>query len=319
MSAGVVSALVVGIVQPLLVVAGAPLLVGLMRQVRARLEGRAGAGVAQPWRDLRKLLLRKETFTPNGTTEVFRLAPLVLVATTLVVSVVVPFVATASPVPPVADLFAVVALLALGTVVLALAGLDTGTAFGGMGASREMTIIALVEPTLLVSIFALSVRVGSTNLSAIVSSTVHDPARVISPVSLLALVALAVVIVAETGRLPVDNPSTHLELTMIHEAMVLEYAGPDLALVELASAMRLTVFLGLFANLFVPWGIATSAAPLALLAGIGAVVVKVGVLGTALALGEVFLAKLRLFRVPELLAGSFLLSLLAVAASFFLA
>lgn len=307
-----------GVVQPVLIVAGSPLLVGLMRQVRARLEGRAGAGVWQPWRDLRKLL-RKESITPRGTSEVFRLAPLVLVATTLVVAVVAPFVTTDSALDPAADLFAVVALLAVGAVALALAGLDTGTAFGGMGASREMTILALVEPTLLVAIFALSVRVGSTNLGAIVSSTLHEPARVISPVSLLAAVALIVVIIAETGRLPVDNPSTHLELTMVHEAMVLEYAGPDLALVELASAMRLSVFLGLLANLFLPWGIAATAAPVALLIGVLALVVKVGVLGVLLAAGEVFVAKLRLFRVPELLAGSFLLALLAVAASFFLA
>ncbi len=307
-----------GAVQPVLIVAGSPLLVGLMRQMRAKMEGRAGAGIWQPWRDLRKLL-RKESITPRGTSEVFRLAPLVLVATTVVVAVVAPFVTTDSALDPAADLFAVVALLALGAVALALAGLDTGTAFGGMGASREMTILALVEPTLLVAIFALSVRVGSTNLAAIVSSTLHEPARVISPVSLLAAVALIVVIIAETGRLPVDNPSTHLELTMVHEAMVLEYAGPDLALVELASAMRLSVFLGLLANLFVPWGIATTATPLALLVGVLALVVKVGVLGVLLAAGEVFVAKLRLFRVPELLAGSFLLALLSVAASFFLA
>lgn len=307
-----------GVLQFVLVVAGSPFLVGVMRQVRARLEGRAGAGIGQPWRDLRKLL-RKESITPRGTSEVFRVAPLLLVATTVVVAIVAPFVTTESAVDSVADLFAVVALLALGTVALALAGLDTGTAFGGMGASREMTIIALVEPTLLVSIFALSVRVGSTNLGAIVTSTLHDPARVISPVSLLAAVALVVVIIAETGRLPVDNPSTHLELTMVHEAMILEYAGRDLGLVEWASAMRLTVFLGLLANLFVPWGIATAATPVALLAGVAAFVIKVVLLGVLLSAGEVFLAKLRLFRVPELLAGSFLLSLLAVTASFFLA
>jgi formate hydrogenlyase subunit 4 len=304
-------------VQVVVVVGGSPLLLGVMRQIRAKLEGRAGAGVLQPWRDLRKLA-RKEPITPRGTSELFRYAPVVLVATTLVVTVVAPFVTTESAVNPVADLFAVVALLALGTVALALSGLDTGTAFGGMGASREMTIIALVEPTLLVAILALSVRVGSTNLAAIVSSALRDPARVLSPVSLLAAVALVVVIIAETGRLPVDNPATHLELTMVHEAMVLEYAGPDLALIELASAMRLTAFLGLLANLFAPWGIATSAAPGALAVGVAAFAIKVTLLGVLLAAGEVFLAKLRLFRVPELLAGSFLLSLLAVSASFFL-
>jgi len=304
--------------QVLAVGAGAPLLIGVMRQVRARLEGRVGAGVGQPWRDLRKLM-RKEPLSPRGTSEVFRIAPLILVATTLIVAAVVPLVTTASPLDSVADLFAVVALLTLGAVALALAGIDTGTAFGGMGASREMTIVALVEPTLLLAVLAVSVRVGSTNLSQIVTSTLDDPARVISPVTVLAATALAVAIIAETGRLPVDNPSTHLELTMVHEAMVLEYAGPDLALVEWASAMRLTVFLGLFAGLFAPWGIATSGSLAALAVALVVFMIKVAVLGVALAAGEVFLAKLRLFRVPELLAGSFVFALLAVVASFFLA
>jgi formate hydrogenlyase subunit 4 len=306
-----------GIIQVLVVTGGAPLLTGVTRQVRARLEGRAGQGVGQPWRDLRKLL-RKERLTPAGTSELFLIAPLVLLATTAVAAGVVPFVTTASAIGPAADLFAVVALLAMGTATLALAAIDTGTAFGGMGASREMTIMALAEPTLLVSIFALSVRAGSTNLAAIVTATVHNPAQVVSPAGVLAAAALALVTIAETGRLPVDNPATHLELTMVHEAMILEYAGPDLALIELASAMRLAVFLGLLATLFAPWGIATTAAPLALAAGTAAFAVKVGVLGAALAAGEVFMAKLRLFRVPELLAGSFLLALLAVATSYFL-
>ncbi|TDC61809.1 formate hydrogenlyase [Actinomadura sp. GC306] len=303
--------------QVLLVAAGAPLLVGVMRQVRARLEGRAGAGVAQPWRDLRKLL-RKEPITPHGTGVLFRAAPLVLAGTALVAAAVVPLVTTASPLDGIADLFAVIALLALGTVFLALAGLDTATAFGGMGASREMVVLALVEPTILLAVFAVSARVGSTNLGEIVTATLHDPQSVVSPVSLLAAVALAIVTIAETGRIPVDNPSTHLELTMIHEAMVLEYAGPDLALVEWASAMRLTVLLGLFAGLFAPWGIAGTSL-LMLPVAIAAFAAKVVVLGAALAAGEVFMAKLRMFRVPELLAGSFLMALLAVAASFFLA
>jgi formate hydrogenlyase subunit 4 len=304
--------------QLLLVVAVSPFLTGLMRQVRARLEGRVGPGIGQPWRDLRKLM-RKQPITPDGTSVVFRTAPLVLVATCLVVAAVVPLVSTAAVPDPVSDLFAVVALLTLGTVALALAGIDTGTAFGGLGASREATIVALVEPTLLVAIFALSVPVGSTNLGAIVTSTLDDPAQVLSPVSLLAAAALVVVIIAETGRLPVDNPSTHLELTMVHEAMILEYAGPDLAMVELAASMRLTLFLGLLANLFLPWGIATAGSPPLIAAATAAFVAKVVVLGSLLAAGEVFLAKLRLFRVPELLAGSFVMGLLAVGASYFLA
>jgi formate hydrogenlyase subunit 4 len=311
------TALTATAVQVVVAAAGGPLLLGAMRQVRARLEGRAGAGVLQPWRDLRKLL-RRQPATPTGTGWAFRLAPLALMGTSLVLAAAVPLLTTGSPLDGAADLFAVVGLLALGTVTLALAALDTGTAFGGMGASREITVLALVEPTILVAVFALSARVGSTNLAAIVSATLHDPLRVASPASLLAAAALAIVVVAETGRLPVDNPATHLELTMIHEAMVLEYAGGDLALVEWASSIRLTVLLGLLASLFAPWGIAgasLAALPLALVA----FAAKVTLLGTGLGVAEVFSAKLRLFRVPELLAGSFVLALLAVASSFFLA
>jgi formate hydrogenlyase subunit 4 len=306
------------VVQLVLVVGGAPVLVGVMRQVRARLEGRAGAGIWQPWRDLRKLL-GKESIRPYGTSWVFAEAPRVLLGSTLLIAAVIPFLSTRSPLNGVADLFAVVALLLLGTVALALAGLDTGTAFGGMGASRAITVAALAEPTILLAGFALSARVGSSNLAAIVEGTLTTPGRILSPASLLAAVALAVVIVAETGRLPVDNPATHLELTMIHEAMVLEYAGRDFALVELASALRLTVLLGLAANLFLPWGIATSVAPLPLLGAAVVIAAKVTVLGVGLAAFEVFVAKWRLFRVPELLTGSFLFGLLAVSASFFLA
>ena len=301
------------------VLAAAPLVVGGMRQVRARLEGRAGGGAGQPWRDLRKLF-RKQRITPEGTTVVFALAPAVVAGSTLLIAAIVPLITTGSPLDSSADLFAVVGLLFVGTVALTLAGVDTGTAFGGMGASREITIAALVEPTILLAVFALSIPGRSANLAAIVSATAHDPGRVLSPASVLAFVALVIVILAETGRLPVDNPSTHLELTMVHEAMVLEYAGPQLALVEWASGMRLTVLLALLANLFVPWGVA-GAHPgvLAVLLGAAVIAVKVAVLAGLLAAAEVFIAKLRLFRVPELLAGSFLLALLAVTASYFFA
>jgi formate hydrogenlyase subunit 4 len=305
--------------QVLCVLFCAPLVVGGMRQLRARLEGRAGGGMGQPWRDLRKLL-HKQQITPRGTTIVFALAPAVVAGTSLLIAAIVPLVALGSPLDGAADLFGVVGLLFLGTVALTLAGLDTGTAFGGMGSSREITIAALVEPTILLAVFALSVPGHSANLAAIVSATARNPGQVVSPGSVLAFVALAIVILAETGRLPVDNPSTHLELTMIHEAMVLEYAGPKLALVEWASAMRLTVLLALVANLFAPWGVAgPDPSLLAVLVGVLAIAAKVVVLAGLLAAGEVFVAKLRLFRVPELLAGSFLLALLAVTASYFFA
>ena len=307
------------LLQVVAVLVGAPLVVGGMRQVRARLEGRAGGGVGQPWRDLRKQL-RKQEITPLGTTLVFALAPAVVAGTTLLIAAILPLISLGSPLDPAADLFGVVGLLFLGTVALTLAGLDTGTAFGGMGSSREITIAALVEPTILLAVFALSVPGQSANLAAIVAAAADNPGQLVSPGSLLAFVALAIVIIAETGRLPVDNPSTHLEVTMIHEAMVLEYGGPRLALVEWASAMRLTVLLGLMANLFLPWGIAgADPSLLAILIGFVVVSLKILVLAGVLAAGEVFIAKLRLFRVPELLAGSFLLALLAVTASYFFA
>ncbi|MFN8032699.1 MAG: NADH-quinone oxidoreductase subunit H [Mycobacterium sp.] len=309
---------VAGAVQIALVVFGAPVVIGLMRQIRAWSEGRSGGGVMQPWRDLRKQL-GKQSIRPDGTTVIFLAAPAVVAGSALLVAAILPIVATGSPLDAVADLFAVVGLLFLGTVALVLAGIDTGTSFGGMGASREVTIAALVEPTILLAVFALSIPAGSANLGALVANTLHHPGQVASLAGVLAFAALVIVIIAETGRLPVDNPATHLELTMVHEAMILEYAGPRLALVEWAAAMRLTVLLALLANLFLPWGIA-GAAPGAggIAVGVAAIVVKVVVLAGLLAAGEVFLAKLRLFRVPELLAGSFLLALLAVtAANFF--
>ena len=312
------SGVVVALLQAMFVVLVAPVLVGLMRKVRSRLEGRVGAPILQPWRDIRKLL-GKQRMVSQHTSPVFGVAPLVLAGSSLLVAALVPSLSTASSLDQVGDLFAVVYLLLLGTVFLALAGLDAGTAFGGMGASRAMTITAIAEPTVLVAIFALSVSTGSSNLGKIVEATIADPATAAAPASVLAFAALAVVTIAETGRIPVDNPSTHLELTMIHEAMILEYAGPDLAVVELAAHVRLVIFLTLLANLFAPWGIATTAEPLHLIAAAGAVLVKLIALAGIIAVGEVFVAKIRLFRVPELLATSFVLAFLAVTASFFLA
>ena len=307
-----------GVAQIGAVMFGAPLVIGVMRQVRARAEGRRGAGVLQPWRDLRKQL-RKQRVTPEGTTAVFAVAPALIAGTTLLIAAIAPLVAVDSPLDPVADLVAVVGLLFIGTVALILAGIDTGTAFGGMGASREVTFAALVEPTILLAVFALSIPAGSANLSAIVTHTLDHPGQVISLTGVLSFAALVIVVIAETGRLPVDNPATHLELTMVHEAMVLEYAGPRLALIEWAGGMRLTVLLALLANLFVPWGVA-GAAPTLVQIGVGAaaMAVKVVLLAVLLAGAEVFIAKLRLFRVPELLAGSFLLALLAVTFANFL-
>jgi len=304
-------------VQVALVILVAPLLTGIVRKIRARLEGRVGPPIQQPWRDLRKQW-RKERITPENTSWIFTAAPLVLVATSLVIASIAPLVTVTSPLDRVGDLFAVVSLLLLGTVFLALAGLDPGTAFGGMGASRAMTIAALAEPTLLLAVYALSERAGSTNLAAIVAVPLRQPNVVFSVQSVLALFALGIVTLAESARLPVDNPSTHLELTMIHEAMVLEYAGSDLALVEFAASMRLMLFGALLINLFAPWGIAGGTGLVPVLAGAVALTIKLALFGAALAVLEVFLAKIRLFRVPELLAVSFVIALIAVVASAFL-
>jgi formate hydrogenlyase subunit 4 len=197
-----------------------------------------------------------------------------------------------------------------------LAGLDTGSPFGGMGASREMTVAALTEPTVALSIVALALNAGSTSFSQIIARTLDQPSMALGPGHLLAFAALFIVTLAETGRLPVDNPSTHLELTMIHEAMVLEYSGPQLALIEWGAALKLFVFLSLAANLFMPWGIAQSMAPGALVLGFVSLLAKVAVLAAAVAILETRVAKLRLFRVPELLSASFVLALLAVMSTF---
>jgi formate hydrogenlyase subunit 4 len=301
--------------QVIVMVALTPLLIGLVRQVRSRLEGRVGAGLLQPWRDLRKLF-SKEPLRAPGVSWVQSAGPVILVTSSLVLCALIPLVGTvAFPLIP-DDLFVVVGVLLVGTVALALVGLDAGSAFGGMGSSRHMTIAALVEPTVLVSVYALSVPIGSSALSQIVDSRIASPASIAAPVSLLALVSLAIAVIAETSRMPVDNPSTHLELTMVHEAMILESSGRDLGWLELGSWLRLGALLGLVGTLALPWGLATEVTPAALVVGVLALTVKLAVLGAGLATVEVFLAKLRLFRVPELLAGSFVLALLAVTASY---
>lgn len=303
------------LVQVIVATAVTPLLIGVMRQVRARMEGRVGPGVLQPYRDVRKLL-GKEPMRAEGSSVVLVAAPLVLLVSSLLVVALVPLVTTAT-IPAVPnDLFVVVSFLLIGTVAVALLGLDGGTAFGGMGSSRHMMIAALVEPTVLMSVYALSIPVGSSTLSRIVAARAADLTRVVTPAGLLAVVALVVVVLAETGRLPVDNPSTHLELTMIHESMILESAGRDLAWLEVGSWLRLTALLGLVVNLALPWGLADGAQPIALLVAIATLVVKLLVAGALIAAAEVFMAKLRLFKVPELLAGSFVLAFLAVTASY---
>ncbi len=299
------------LVQVVLVALGGPLLVGLMAKVKARAEGRVGAPVVQPLRDLRKLVT-KERLHARHASVVLTLAPMVIVASTVVAVAITPLISTHPWLGSSADILVIVYLLLTGSAAAALAGLDAGTAFGGMGASRAMTIGALAEPALLVAVIALSLQAGSSNIAQIMASTLAHPQWVLGPSHVLALGALVIVVIAETGRIPVDNPATHLELTMVHEAMVLEYAGPELALVTLGESMRLGLLFALVANLFLPCGVATRAGVVALLVGAVVVSAKAAVLALGVALVEVRSAKMRLFRLPELLAGGFVLSVLAV-------
>jgi formate hydrogenlyase subunit 4 len=303
------------VVQVLVVAAGAPCVVGLTRTLKARLVGRRGASPWQPYRDLAKLL-GKEPVVSATTSWIFKLTPYLLAATMLVAALVIPVVMSRPALGFAGNAILLMALFLLGTFFLALAGLDAGSAFGGMGSSREVAVAALAEPTVIMAIFALALRADTIDLGLVVERLGRAPSLALNPAHLLAFAAFFIVMLAETGRLPVDNPATHLELTMIHEAMVLEYSGRYLALVEWASAMKLFLFMTLLANLFVPWGVPSTAAPAALAFGLAVLAVKLVVLSTALALLETAVAKLRLFRVPELLAGSFALALLSVMAVF---
>lgn len=311
-----VTDLLIEIAQLIIVAAGAPLLVGVIRKTKARLQGRRGASVFQPYYDLRKLLIKEAVISEN-TSWIFRFTPYLLAATMLLSALIVPVLTTRTPLGWMGNIIVLMYLFLLGTFFLALAGLDAGSAFGGMGSSREVAIAALAEPTVMIAIFAISLRAGTTSLNDIIARSMADPLLILNAGHLLAFAAFAIVALAETGRLPVDNPATHLELTMIHEAMILEYSGRHLALIEWASAMKLFVFLTLLANLFVPWGVASSTTPDALGAAFLALAVKVLLLGLGIAALETAVAKLRLFRVPELLGGSFTLALLAVFTFFF--
>jgi len=303
--------------QALLALLLAPLLAGFVRWVKSRLQNRRGAPVWQPYFELAKLF-GKDVVMSNNASWLFRVAPYIVFASTLAVTFLIPLIAAPLPFDNIGDLLVVVYLLLLGTFFLALAGLDPGTAFGGMGASREMTVAAIAEPTIALSIFSLALGAGSTNLGQIVIATLTNPGVALSPGHLLAFAAIFIVSLAETGRLPVDNPSTHLELTMIHEAMILEYSGRYLALIEWASWLNLTIFFSLLANLFVPWGLALTLTPAALAIAVATLILKLAILGMVVAMIETRIAKLRLFRVPELLGMSFVLALLAVTSSFLL-
>jgi formate hydrogenlyase subunit 4 len=308
---GFFSTVFVSAVQLLLMLLAAPLVNGIIKKTKARLQNRRGATVFQPYFDLEKLI-KKEVVIPFTSSWIFRATPYIAFVSTLVIALLVPTVFTSVPFHWIGDIITVIYLFAVGRFFVALSGLDTGTAFGGLGSSREMSIASIIEPAMMLAIFTVAVTAGSTDLSIIVNRLSTTPASIIQPSHVLAFVGLFIVTIAETGRIPVDNPATHLELTMIHEAMILEYSGRYLAFIEWASQIKMLIFLSLLANMFFPIGMARDAAPLSLLIGTAAFILKVSVLAIAVAVVEITNAKLRLFRVPELLMLAFVLSLLAL-------
>jgi len=296
-------------VQMALVLLLAPLLTGFVRKVKARLLRRRGASVFQPYRDLLRLL-RKEVVLAHNASWLFRATPYLVFAATWVAAALVPTFATGLLFSWTADLIALIALLASARFFLALAAMDIGTSFGGMGSSREMMIASLAEPAMLLIVFTLALIAGSTQLSTI-AAFMASPQVGLRVSLVLALIALIIVAIAETGRIPVDNPATHLELTMVHEAMVLEYSGRHLAMIEFAAALKLLLYVSLIGCVFLPWSIVASGAGAgAYVLGAIAYLAKLATGGFLLALFETGVAKMRVFRVPEFLGAAFMLGFL---------
>jgi formate hydrogenlyase subunit 4 len=304
------------VMQAILLLLLAPLATGFVSTCKARLQNRRGAGVMQPWRNLRKLFA-KQVVMAGHASWIFRTAPYVVFTATVMAASVVPALLVDTPLSLTADVIALVALLALARFFLALAGMDIGTAFGGMGSSREMTFAALAEPAMLMSIFVLSLSAHSTNLTTMITHTLNTPFA-LHPSLAFALVAMLLVAVAENGRIPIDNPTTHLELTMIHEAMILEYSGRHLALMEWAAMVKLLLFATLITDLFMPWGITAHADPAGVAIALALWLLKVAGLLLVLALAETGLAKLRLFEVPEYLSGAFVIAFLGLLSYYML-
>ena len=300
--------------QTVLLLALAPLITGVIKNWKARLQNRRGPRVWQPYLDLGKFL-RKDMVISEHASWVFSFAPYVVFITALLAGLMVPMVTVQAPLSLFGGVLALVGLLALGRFFLALGGLDPASAFGGMGSSREMTIAAIAEPALMLAIFTVAIAAGSTDLSRIVAATLGPDWSLLNPMHVLAFAALFIVLLAETGRIPVDNPATHLELTMIHEAMLLEYSGRYLALMEWGASIKQLVLMTLLVNVFFPFGLA-SAAPAELGLSVLAYLAKLFAVAGIVVIVETTNAKLRLFRVPDLLSAAFVLAGLALLSTF---
>jgi len=307
--------LIKGVLQLVLLLLVSPLVSGVIKTLKAKLQTRRGPSIWQPYRDMSKLL-RKGMVIPDTASWIFTATPYIVFATAALVGLMIPMTTTEAPLSLFGGVLAVVYLLALGRFFLALGGLDAGTPFGGLGSSREMTISAIAEPAMMLAIFTVALAASSTNLSEMANVAVGQSWKFLAPSQMLAFAALFIVLIAETGRIPVDNPATHLELTMIHEAMTLEYSGPYLALIELGAWIKQVVLMTLVVNTFFPFGLSSTWTLRSLALGLAFYLAKMLLLACLIVLVESTNAKLRLFRVPELLMVSFILGALALVSTF---
>jgi formate hydrogenlyase subunit 4 len=302
---------VLNVLQALMIVLLAPLVRGVIARLKARIQNRRGPSVWRPYADLFKLL-RKEDLVPPTASAIFRLAPVIVFAATVAAALFVPALCSSALLGTTGDFIMLVYLLALGRFFLTLGAMDGGSSFGGMGASREALVSTLAEAPLVLGLTAVAILAHTGTLAGIVQWTLGQNFTNLSAVHALAFAAIALVAIAETGRIPVDNPATHLELTMIHEAMILEYSGPSLALIEFASAIKLNLVIALLIGLFFPWGIGNSISFVAIVIGIAAYLLKVLVIALGVAVLESAVAKLRMYLVPDFLGLASALAVLAV-------
>ena len=304
------------LIQTALLLALAPLLTGVIRKLKAWMQSRRGPPVYQPYLDLAKLM-RKGSVVSDDASWLSTITPYVCLVSILVATLLVPVFVTET-FGFLGDLIVLVYLFAMARFFMALAALDAGSTFGGMGSSREMLVSALIEPAILLSFFTVALLTGTTSLVSVTKVIASSGASLIGPALLLAFAAFLIAILAENARVPVDNPSTHLELTMIHEAMLLEYSGKELAVMEYSSMVKLVLFMTIAWNAFLPWGVATELTASAIALGIIVFLVKVLVMAAVIAIIESSMAKSRLFRLPNLLTMAFILAFLAVMSYFVL-
>jgi formate hydrogenlyase subunit 4 len=302
----------VDILQALMLILGAPLVRGIVARIKARLQRRQGASIWRPYAELLKLL-GKEDLVPATSSTVFPLAPILVFASTACAATFVPVVHASALLGSRGDFFMLASLLTFGRFFLSLGALDGGSAFGGMGASREALVSSLAEAPFLLGLVAIAIMASRADMAGIVGWTLRQSIFNISAVHILAFTSLGMVILAETGRMPVDNPTTHLELTMIHEAMALEYSGPSLALIEWASAIKLHAMLALLIALFGPWGMASQGSSWGAAVALLPYCAKVAMLMVLLGVIESAVAKLRMYLVPDFLGVASAVSALAVS------